>query len=100
MLVEEEMRRVIVFGHWKANWWHQQADRRSDVEDALSEGLRAYAAEHAHLERAFTEKVEKQWNDVRKRAQSVLAYLEGGARSDDPPSTVIDVEVELDEDEY
>lgn len=99
MLIEEEMRRVIAFGHWKVNWWRQQADRRSDVEAPLSEGLRAYAVEHAYLELAFAEKVERQWHDVRGHSKSVLADLAGGARSDDPPRTVIDVEIELDDDE-
>jgi hypothetical protein len=99
MLLEEEMRRVIVFGRWKADWWREQVDRRSDVERALSEGLQAYAMEHAHLELAFAEKLERGWHDVRERAKLVLADLASGARSDEPPPTIINIEVELDDDE-
>lgn len=92
------MRRVIVFGHWKVDWWHKQANRRSDVDDSLSEGLRAYAAEHAHLELAFVEKVDKQWADVRERAKLVLSGLTNGVHPDNTlATTVIEVEVELDD---
>jgi hypothetical protein len=98
MLLEEEMRRVIAFGYWKADWWRKQADRRSNAEEALFEGLQAYAAEHVHLELAFVEKVQEQWRDVRERAKLIIAELAGGTLSDHP-STVINVEIELDEDE-
>lgn len=99
MLIEEEMRRVIAFGYWKVDWWHKQVGRRSDVEDPLLESLRAYAAEHAHLELTFAEKVDKQWAGVRERAKLVLAGFGNGVHPDSIPATVIEVEVELDEEE-
>lgn len=98
MLLEEEMRRVIAFGRWKAIWWSQQGECRSGLDDTLAEGLRAYASEHEYLEDALADKLEAKWRDVRARAQSVLAQLaDGKAVINLPPS--IDIEVELDEDD-
>ena len=97
MLHEEEMRRVIAFGRWKAAWWSEQKERRPDLDDALAEGLRAYAAEHEHLENALADKLEAKWCGVRARAQSVLTQLaDGTAIAEVLPS--IDIEIELDED--
>lgn len=98
MLLEEEMRRVIAYGRWKAAWWSQQGERRPGLDDALTEALRAYAAEHEYLENSLADKVEAKWHDVRARAQSVLAQLaDGGAVTDLSPT--VDIEVELDEDD-
>jgi hypothetical protein len=98
MLIEEEMRRVIAFGHWKVVWWRKRFDCRLGVGEDLSEGLRAYAAEHAHLELVFVEKLVTKWDDVRERARLVLANLASGVFPNSPPIE-INVEVDLDGDE-
>ncbi|OJT14077.1 hypothetical protein TRAPUB_9373 [Trametes pubescens] len=47
-LLLEEMRRVIAYCGWKANWWREQADRRGgSVSKAIERGLRAYSAKQA-----------------------------------------------------
>lgn len=44
-LLLEEMRRVLAYCEWKANWWREQADRRSGgVSKVIERGLRAYSA--------------------------------------------------------
>jgi hypothetical protein len=69
------------------------------VDNILSEGLHAYAAEHAYLETTFADKVEGQWCEVRERVKAVLANLANGTCLDDAPQIVIEVELELDEDD-
>ncbi|KZP05467.1 hypothetical protein FIBSPDRAFT_699250, partial [Athelia psychrophila] len=51
MWLEEEMRRVLQFGDWKEEWWITRVAMRSVEDSALMEGLRAYALEHANIER-------------------------------------------------
>ncbi|KAJ7731090.1 hypothetical protein B0H14DRAFT_3097890 [Mycena olivaceomarginata] len=53
ILLEEEMRRVLEFCAWKAHWWDDRAEARSDVTPELAEGLRAYALAQAARERAW-----------------------------------------------
>jgi hypothetical protein len=100
LLVEEEMRRVIAFGRWKADWWKAQITRRHGIENGLYEGLRAYAVEHEALEREFADALEAKWCNIRCHAQSVLADLAKGIAPDYTPTTEIDVEIELDTDDY
>lgn len=95
ILLDEEMRRVIDFGLWKADWWSTQANKRcslpnplSDSADAssslpisedLQEGLHAYAAEHEALERSMAAGLQKKWEGVRNKAQSTIAELDTNA---------------------
>ncbi|PPQ97624.1 hypothetical protein CVT26_002547 [Gymnopilus dilepis] len=46
-LLREEMRRVLAFLEWRANWWRGRSAARSDVSADLAEGLRAYCASQA-----------------------------------------------------
>lgn len=66
------MRRVLAFCQWKANWWDEEAERRSGVHPALQEGLRAYAKEQAATERRLAKVWEAKWSAIRARARSVL----------------------------
>ena len=63
MLIEE-MRRVIVFLDWKAMWWVGQSDLRTDVDNELSDGLRAYAAKQVHTMRSIAMKFASVWHPV------------------------------------
>lgn len=92
----EEMRRVIAFGEWKADWWDSQAERRAGVDMILKEGLGAYAAEHAANERAVVVSLELRWADIRERAQLILDSL-GPGIGEDLVQSPFDVEVILDE---
>ena len=96
MLLEEEMRRVIAFGRWKARWWGEQVARRSNIEDPLTEGLRAYAIEHLFLENALCDKLENKWHDMRARAKAVLASLIFDQLPE--PFLNIHVDIEVDDD--
>ncbi|KAF7314619.1 CxC2 domain-containing protein [Mycena kentingensis (nom. inval.)] len=47
MVLEEEMRRVMRYLDWKTKWWNEQTDRRPDLSEAVSGGIRAYALKRA-----------------------------------------------------
>ena len=93
-LVVEEMRRVVAFNTWKADWWERRATARANVSDELREGLVAVAlSSSAHL-REKAGRLEAAWaplvamaSDVLKDLQSdrSIAYeLDAGALEDDP----------------
>jgi len=52
-------------GCWKADWWHCQAEHRTQLDlvlggadSTLAEGLHAYVEEHAYLELSLVAKLE------------------------------------------
>jgi hypothetical protein len=105
MLLEEEMRRAIAYSGWKADWWQRQAELRSQLDpilggaDAcLAEGLRAYAAEHTHLELSLVSQLDNKFRDIRERARAVLADLDSGSITELTAQTAIHVELELEMD--
>ena len=61
ILLIEEMRRVIVFLDWKANWWVGQSGLRHDVSNEVSDGLHAYAAKQAHIMHSMAMKFASMW---------------------------------------
>ena len=46
---QEEMRRVVAWFEWKADWWEQQATRRTDAKLDILQGISAYAYKQANL---------------------------------------------------
>lgn len=65
-LVEEEMRRVLAFLEWKAVWWTKEGDRVLDVGLDIADGIRAYAAKHASLNRALARSFKTRWESAFK----------------------------------
>ncbi|KAH7904101.1 hypothetical protein BJ138DRAFT_1175416 [Hygrophoropsis aurantiaca] len=61
-LLKEEMRRVLAFFGWQADWWDRQASRRTDVSAAHAEGLQAYAARQAWIRRNMANHFVKLWS--------------------------------------
>lgn len=90
------MRRILEFCHWKARWWDQQADRRSNVSPPLQEGLRAYAAEQAAMERMLARSWESKWRAVRERARTTLDRHAADV-ADEVGEVGPEVEIELDD---
>ena len=50
LLLREEMRRVLAFLQWKAQWWTAKQESRKAADKALAEGLKAYSLEQAGLQ--------------------------------------------------
>ena len=64
MLLVEEMRRVITFLDWKASWWMLQVKTRSDLPQDIAEGVAAYSAKQAHLNRSLAKVFAVQWHPL------------------------------------
>jgi hypothetical protein len=90
ILVEEEMRRCLEFGRWKAEQWDKMEDSRQCTETstkvhnpaALSEALKAYARKHALAERRRASCWEGHWEALRLRAADVLDAKLGRVEKD------------------
>ncbi|KAK7025589.1 hypothetical protein VNI00_015882 [Paramarasmius palmivorus] len=95
LLVDEEMRRALAFCQWQAHWWLTQINRRKDVSPWLSEGLAAYATEHAFTERCREQAWTRKWQAVRIRAREVLESLRGSG-GDTELGKLAELVVELD----
>jgi hypothetical protein len=61
MLVTEEMRRVVAFLDWKANWWRAQGQCRMDLRGDIKDGLMAYANRQGHLMQHLAETFAALW---------------------------------------
>ena len=67
-LLDEEMRRTLEFGWWRARWWKQHADSHAGMPGHVGEGLRAYAIEQSNAERQRSVQWATKWSAVRGRA--------------------------------
>jgi hypothetical protein len=93
------MRRVIETCFWKSRWWTSQESRRSEVEGHLLEGLSAFAAEQASIERRRGFQLTNRWFAARERAKLVLKSKLGAVEDLTPlPALEVDLD-EADEDE-
>ncbi|KAJ7077348.1 hypothetical protein C8R44DRAFT_655086 [Mycena epipterygia] len=64
-LLEEEMRRILVFLEWKALWWREQmAGRPEELDEELREGLVAYAERQAVILEDMKTRFETSWIHV------------------------------------
>ncbi len=48
-LLQEEMKRTVLYLEWKVQWWKKQATRRIVEDHVLAQGLSAYAERQAYL---------------------------------------------------
>ncbi|KAJ7450267.1 hypothetical protein B0H11DRAFT_1743304 [Mycena galericulata] len=73
-LLREEMRRTIAFGYTEANKWDALAEEElTGAEVELTEGRRAYAAEHAARERRTCAELTQKWAGILEKADTYLA---------------------------
>ena len=63
-LLLEEMRRVIEFLKWQAEWWGGRASSRSLGSVVDQEGLTAYACRQAALRLSLATSFQHLWRDV------------------------------------
>jgi hypothetical protein len=61
-LLVEEMRRVITFLDWKAQWWTEQGNARlGQLAADIADGASAYAAKQAHIYSALARSFAAKW---------------------------------------
>lgn len=68
LLLREEMRRVLAFLDWKAQWWVDRRGARELRDKELSEGLAAYASEQAQLQRDLAMSFREEWKGSLEQA--------------------------------
>jgi hypothetical protein len=49
VFLQEEMRRVLAFLEWHADWWEGHRALHEELDAVLDEGMRAYAGKQAHI---------------------------------------------------
>ena len=62
MLLKEEMRRVRKTLDWKASWWDDRQEGWSGLDAAASEGVKAYAARQARIQRDLHTRFTRLWD--------------------------------------
>ena len=63
-LLEEEMRRVLLFLQWHGDWWHEQVDRQSLPDAVAAEGYKAYAMRQASFRYNLWTSFQRLWSFV------------------------------------
>lgn len=63
-LLEEEMRRTIVYHEWAASWWNGRVDQVHLERPEYREGANAYARRQASLRQTLRDFCVKTWRDV------------------------------------
>ena len=63
-LLQEEMRRVVVFLSHQATWWENQGSRRLDGSGEVLEGRLATARRQAAIRRAMRDRCLQLWQHV------------------------------------
>lgn len=84
-LLLEEMRRVIEFLKWQAEWWGGQVSSRSLGSVVDQEGLAAYARRQAALRLSLVTSFQHLWRDV---PMFVIAALDIPQGSEDAAPTI------------
>ncbi|KAI0073201.1 hypothetical protein K474DRAFT_1722408 [Panus rudis PR-1116 ss-1] len=94
-LLHEEMRRVVAYFQWKANWWDQQKSLRlGDGTPELQAGLNAYALRQADMFSLLAERMVSTWYHLVTRDELKTKWKE-----DYPDIAVPDMMHESDEEE-
>lgn len=75
MLLEEEMRRTIVFNRWTANDWLARATSSMMASNnaVALDGLQSYAHKEARIFRDIATLFDAKWKNVRSRAAVVVS---------------------------
>jgi hypothetical protein len=104
IFIMEEMRRILRFSDWKAEWWVEQGGARSNISDELREGLTAYAAKQESILRILAMTFADEWYPELARSGLVpsdwpVRYLESHSTSTPTPHepvVVNDADLEYD----
>lgn len=76
-LLVEEMRRVLGYHLWHADWWEKRAFARTDLSPEETEGAAAYAFRQSRIRIAIHDHCQSSWADVAR----YVALSEGIERS-------------------
>jgi hypothetical protein len=115
LIIQEEMRRVIAYQLWRAQWWLDQRGRRANIDGATLQGIAAYAEKQANLCEALAYRcgmkwlpglkakgITPDWADVIETLSTVHAAIvedidEDDEESDEELDELVDKKLELNE---
>jgi hypothetical protein len=60
-IIQEEMRRTIVYYEWKQQWWLEKNYQQTNSEDAIQHGITAYSQKQAHYCKCMAESFAIAW---------------------------------------
>ena len=60
-IIQEEMRRTIVYYEWKQQWWIKQNPQLTSCEDTIQLGISAYSQKQAHYCKCMAESFARAW---------------------------------------
>jgi hypothetical protein len=66
-LIQEEMRRVLVWLEWKATWWENQASLRQNSDCTILAGILAYSHKQAYISRQIAQRCAAEWLPLLKQ---------------------------------
>ena len=61
LIIQEEMRRAIVYLEWKAAWWRGRASLRDHADETISSGVSGYAYKQAAICSRMAERCAVYW---------------------------------------
>lgn len=63
-LLQEEMRRILVFLVWQAEWWEKQCRIKVCTDTGIADGVSAYAMRQAALRQSLHNRFQFAWRNV------------------------------------
>ena len=99
LIVQEEMRRVLVYQRWKAAWWRERSSLRDHIDVTVLSGISGYAHKQAAICLQIAERCAVHWLPKLKAKGVVPVWapdyehlLEQDMASNDPTSGVESLE--------
>ncbi|KAH9476591.1 hypothetical protein JR316_0010503 [Psilocybe cubensis] len=75
LLLKEEMRRVLVYLRWRANWWRQRENAISTTKRDMLEGISAYAHSQATLQDSLADHFASLWMSALNTATTLPSTI-------------------------
>ncbi len=77
LLLREEMRRVLRYLAWQADWWRERAQLRTDWSAAVGAGAHAYAMKQADWHERLAAHFRQKWDTPALTTAQQLGAVDG-----------------------
>jgi hypothetical protein len=103
-IIQEEMRRTIVYYEWKQQWWLKQNPQPTTSEDTIQHGISAYSQKQAYYCKCMAESFARAWlpflqsEGIKPEWEHRYNRLVSGGKS--WSATALDIEKESEDESY
>jgi len=103
-IIQEEMRRTIVYYEWKQQWWLEKKPQQTNIEDTIQHGITAYSEKQAHYCKCMAESFAFAWlpflqsEGIKPDWEHRYNRLVSGGKSRSTAPSSLDLEKEASED--